>query len=117
MLRELATGTEGRIEGVTNYTIDRGERFLVYSTTGADSLNVDGVHVRNLATGVVTPLKVATGNYRSLAIDEAGTQVAFVTDADEYKNEKPRMTLYHASLTGTRQRPGVQPAAIACPPP
>lgn len=113
VLRELATGTEVRIEGVTNHVIDRGERFLVYSTTGADSLNVDGVFVRNLATGVVTPLKVATGNYRSLAIDEAGTQVAFVTDADEYKNDKPRVTLYHASLTGTRQRPGVQPATVA----
>ena len=115
VLRELATGTEVRIEGVTNYVIDRGERFLVYSTTGADSLGLDGVHVRHLATGVVTPLKVATGNYRGLAIDEAGTQVAFVTDADEYRNDKPRMTLYHASLTGTRQKPGVQSAAVAVP--
>lgn len=113
VLRELATGTEVRIEGVTNYTIDRGERYLVYSVAGADSLGVDGVYVRTLATGVVTPLKVATGNYRSLAIDEAATQVAFVTDADEWKNEKARVTLYHASLTGTRQKPGIQPATVA----
>lgn len=113
VLRELATGTEVRVERVTNYTIDLNERWLVYSTTGADSLNADGVFVRNLATGVVTPLLVATGNYRSLAIDESATQVAFVTDADEWKSEKPRMTLYHASLTGTRQRPGVQPATVA----
>jgi len=113
VLRELATGAEVRIEGVTNYTMDRGEKWLAYSVTGADSLGVDGVYVRELATGTVTPLKVATGNYRSLAIDEAGTQVAFVTDADEWKVEKARMTLYHASLTGTRQRPGVQAAAVA----
>ena len=113
VLRELASGTEVRIESVTNYMIDQGERWLVYSTTGADSLNADGVFARNLATGVVTPLKVATGNYRSIAIDEAGTQVAFVTDADEWKAEKARVTLYHASLVGTRQRPGVQPATVA----
>ena len=113
VLRELSTGAEVRIDGVTNYTMDQGERWLVYSTTGADSLNVDGVSVRNLATGAVTPLKVGTGNYRSVAIDEAATQVAFVTDADEWTLEKPRMTLYHASLAGTRTRPGVQPAAVA----
>ena len=113
VLRELVSGTEVRVDRVTNYAIDRNERWLVYSTTGADSLNADGVFVRDLATGLVTPLHVATGNYRSLAIDEAGTQVAFVTDADEWKAEKPRMTLYHASLSGTRQRPGVQAATVA----
>ncbi len=113
VLRELATGTEVRIEGVTNYEMDRGERWLVYSTTGPDSANADGVHVRNLATGAVTTLKSGTGNYRSLAIDEAATQVAFVTDADEWTAESPRMTLYHASLTGTRQRPGPQSATVA----
>ncbi len=113
VLRDLASGTEVRIDGVTNYVMDRGEKWLAYSVTGADSLSVDGVYVRELATGAVTPLKVATGNYRSLAIDEAGTQLAFVTDADEWKSEKSRVTLYHASLTGTRQKPGVQPASVA----
>ncbi len=113
VLHEIATGTEVRIEGVTNYTIDQKERWLVYATTGADSLNADGVFVRDLASGTVTPIKVATGNYRSLAIDEAGTQVAFVSDADEWKAEKARVTLYHASLVGTRQRSGVQAATVA----
>ncbi|MCL4214914.1 MAG: prolyl oligopeptidase family serine peptidase [Gemmatimonadales bacterium] len=117
VLREIATGTEVRVEGVTNYTIDDGERWLAYSVTGADSLGVDGVYVRDLATGTVTPLKVATGNYRSLAIDEAGTQVAFVTDADEWKEEKPRVTLYHATLPGsgarTRGAPSAATVAVA----
>ena len=34
-----------RIEGVTGYVIDEREQWLVYSTTGADSLGVDGVPV------------------------------------------------------------------------
>ena len=120
VLRDLASGTEVRVDGVTNYTFDLGERWLVYSVTGADSLGVDGVFARELATGTVTPLKVATGNYRSLAIDEAGTQVAFVTDADEWKAEKPRVALYHASLVAptaaarsARGRPAPQAATIA----
>lgn len=111
VLREIATGTEVRVDGVTNYTFDERERWLVYSVTGADSLGVDGVYARDLATGTVTPLKVATGNYRSLAIDEAGTQVAFVTDADEWKEEKPRATLYHAALSGAATRARGAPSA------
>ena len=117
VLRDLASGQETRIEGVTGYVVDRGERLVVYAVAGADSLKVDGVYVRDLATGAVTPLKTGTGNYRALALDEAGTQVAFVTDADEFATaEKPRMALYHAALTGSRARPGPQAATLAVAP-
>ena len=115
VLRELAAGTEVRIEGVTNYLLDAREQWLVYSTGGADSLKMDGIFVRQLSSGTVTALKVATGNYRSLAVDETGTQVAFVTDADEWTAAKPRMTLYHASLVGTKAKPGPQMASVAVP--
>jgi hypothetical protein len=76
VIRELATGTEVRVEGVTNYTLHKSERFLVYSVAGADSLAVDGVYVRDLVSGTVTAVKQGTGNYRSLAIDDAATPVA-----------------------------------------
>lgn len=109
VLREIATGTEVRIEGVTGFAIDEDEKWLAYSLAGADSLAIDGVYVRNLATGAVTELKKGTGNYRSLAFDEQGTQLAFVTDADEWTDEKPRFSVYHASLTG--QRGGTPQAA------
>lgn len=110
VIRELATGTETRIEGVTNYTLHQGEKWLVYSLTGADSLGVDGVYVRDLATGTETALKKATGNYRSLTLDEAGTQVAFITDADSWGADAARYAVYHASLSGARNRPGPQAA-------
>lgn len=113
VLRELATGTEVRMDGVTNYVLDDQERWLVYSVTGADSLVVDGVYARELATGAVTTLKQGTGNYRSLAIDEAATQAAFVTDADQWTAAEPRFTLYHAALALPRARRGPQPAAVA----
>lgn len=107
ILRELATGAEVRIEGVTDYALDRGEKWLLYAVAGADSLKVDGVYARHLATGTVTPLKQGTGNYRALALDEAGAQAAFVTDADEWSAEKPRLALYHVALAGPK------PAAAA----
>ncbi|MEY4607885.1 MAG: hypothetical protein RL625_102, partial [Gemmatimonadota bacterium] len=117
VIRELATGQETRIDGVTGFVVDRAERVVVYAVAGADSLKVDGVYARDLATGTVTPLKTGTGNYRALALDEAGAQVAFVTDADEFTTaEKPRMALYHAALVGPRSRPGAQPATLAVAP-
>jgi dipeptidyl aminopeptidase/acylaminoacyl peptidase len=110
VIRELATGNETRIENVSNYSVHQSEQWLVYSRAGADSLGIDGVYLRDLVTGTETVLKTATGNYRALAIDEAGTQVAFITDADSWGEETARFAVYHAALTGPRNRPGPQAA-------
>jgi hypothetical protein len=104
VIRDLTSGTEVRVEGVTNYTLHKNERWLVYSVAGADSLAVDGVYVRDLTTGTVTELKKGTGNYRSLAVDDAGTQVAFITDTDLWGRDTVRFALYHAVLSGARAR-------------
>ncbi|MFZ9899819.1 MAG: hypothetical protein ACO3F5_10320, partial [Gemmatimonadaceae bacterium] len=111
VLRELASGAETRIEGVTEYALDRGEQWLAYVQAGADSLGIDGVYLRRLATGVTTPLKRGTGNYRALAFDATGAQLAFLTDADEWSTEKPRLALYHAALSATK--PAVVTLAVA----
>jgi len=82
---------------------------------GPDSLGVDGVFLRRLSTGVTTPLKRGAGNYRGLAFDETGTQLAFLTDADEWTQEKPRLALYHAALAATKAPVvtlAVAPAAV-----
>ncbi|WKW12602.1 prolyl oligopeptidase family serine peptidase [Pseudogemmatithrix spongiicola] len=113
VIRELATGTETRIEHVSAYELNESERWLAYARAGADSLGVDGVYVRDLTTGVETALKVATGNYRSLAFDEAGSQLAFITDADSWGAETVRFAVYHAALAGPRSRPGPQQATRA----
>ena len=90
MIRELASGSETRIEHVSSYVLHESERWLAYVRSAADSLGVDGVYLRDLSTGTETALKVATGNYRALAFDEAGTQLAFITDADSWGAEKAR---------------------------
>ncbi|MBA3853067.1 MAG: hypothetical protein C0503_01555 [Gemmatimonas sp.] len=111
VIRDLATGTETRIDHVSAYELHENERWLAYARAGADSLNVDGVYVRDLTAGTETAVKVATGNYRSLAFDEAGTQLAFITDADSWGAETARFAVYHAALSGPRNRPGPQQAA------
>lgn len=104
VLRELDTGSEIQIERVSDYALHDSEHWLAYAVAGPDSLGIDGVFVRELATGTVTPLKQGTGNYRNLTFDEDGTQLAFLTDADDWGQDTVRYALYHAPLTGARNR-------------
>ena len=113
VIRELSSGAETRIEHVSSYELHDSERWLAYSLAAADSLGLDGVYLRELGSGTVTPLKRGTGNYRSLAFDEAGTQLAFITDADHWGRDTVRFAVYHAALSGPRGRGGPQAATSA----
>lgn len=102
VLRELATGTETRIEGVTSYSFDEGERWLGYTVTTRDGVG-DGAYVRALATGATTPLLASRGTYRGFTFDRKGDQVAFLADAGD-TTSRPRFALYHASLAPAKGR-------------
>lgn len=102
VLRELATGAETRIEGVTSYSFDEGERWLGYTVTTRDGTG-DGAYVRALATGATTPLLASRGTYRGFTFDRKGDQVAFLADAGD-TTSRPRFALYHASLAPAKGR-------------
>ncbi|MES2522048.1 MAG: prolyl oligopeptidase family serine peptidase [Gemmatimonadota bacterium] len=102
VLRDLAAGTETRIEGVVSYDFDENERWLGYTVTTRDG-KTDGAYVRALATGTTTPLLAARGSYRSFAFDRKGEQVLFLADAGD-TTSKPLFTLYQASLTPAKGR-------------
>ncbi|MHB1313195.1 MAG: alpha/beta hydrolase family protein [Gemmatimonadaceae bacterium] len=110
LLRDIATGQEVRIDDVTSYLFDEGERLLAYTTTSADS-SKSGVHVRDLASGAVTTLAAGKGSYKSLAIDRKGTQVAFVSDRDDIAASKPKYALYYALLVPAKGQKGPAVAA------
>lgn len=110
MLRDLTTGQETKIDDVTSYLFDEGEKLLVYSTQSADSTK-SGVHVRDLAAGTVTTLASGKGNYKSVAVDRKGSQVAFVSDRDDLAAAKPRYALYYASLVLAKGQKGPIAAA------
>jgi dipeptidyl aminopeptidase/acylaminoacyl peptidase len=105
MLRDLATGQELKIDDVTSYLFDENEKVLVYAAQSTDSTK-SGVYVRDLATGTVTTLVSGKGNYKSLAVDRKGTQVAFVTDRDDLAAAKPRYALYYAALVLAKGQKG-----------
>ncbi len=99
VLRELANGTETKIEDVSAYTMDDAEKWLAYTTSSPDSTK-PGAFVRQLATGTTTTLLAGKGNYRSLVLDRKGTQVAFVSDRADAASAKPRFALYMSTLSG-----------------
>lgn len=103
VLRELATGAETRIDGVTGYTFDDNEQWLGYTVTTRDGVN-NGAFVRALGTGAVTALMAGQATYRSLSFDRKGSQVVFVSDVGD-STARPRHALYYASLTPARGKP------------
>lgn len=103
VLRDLRTGEETRIGEVVSYAFDEGGRWLVYTVSSKEPER-DGAYARSLENGRTHALLTGRGNYRGLAIDDDGTQVAFVSDRDEYAREKPRYAFYHARLAGEAVR-------------
>jgi dienelactone hydrolase len=112
VVRDLQDGTEVRIADVTEYALDRRGAWLGYTVSSRDSTR-DGAYVRDLGAGREIALLTGRGNYKQLVFDEAGTQVAFVSDRDEFRRERARYALYHAPLRGGSATALVTPAALA----
>ena len=96
VLRDLAAGTDLRVEGVTAFVFDDDEQWLGYTVSTRDGA-ASGAYVRALASGTVTPLTTGAATYRGLTFDRAGRQVAFLSDIGD-STAKPKMAVYHASL-------------------
>jgi dipeptidyl aminopeptidase/acylaminoacyl peptidase len=103
VVRDLRTGEETRIADVASFVVSDDGRWLAYAVSSREKAR-DGAYARELATGRTLELATGEGNYKGLAFDEAGTQVAFTTDRDEYARETPRYALYHARLADGRAR-------------
>jgi dipeptidyl aminopeptidase/acylaminoacyl peptidase len=110
VLRELATGADVRIAGVTGYTFDERGAWLGYTVSSRDGAR-DGAYVRSLADGRTHVLLTGEGSYRGLVFDRAGMQAAFVSDRDARGKEK-RHALYHASLRSPAARRAVASAEL-----
>lgn len=101
VIRDLRTGTETRVENVLAYTVDDSAKWLAYTVSSRNGAE-DGVYLHTLATGAVQPVMTGEGNYRLLTLDEKASQLAFVSDRDEYGKDEARYTVYHASLRSPR---------------
>jgi dipeptidyl aminopeptidase/acylaminoacyl peptidase len=93
ILRKLATGEETTIPEVTEYDVETKGTWLAYATSSADAAK-DGAFARLLADGTVKPLMTGRGRYKSLTFNEAGNQIAFLSDQAEYDKPVSPYRLY-----------------------
>ena len=94
VLRNLASGQERRIEMVSNYELTNNGARLLYTTSTKDGSN-DGALAMNTADGTVTTLLAGKGDYRAIALDEAGAQTAFLSTHDDPDAKQPQYKLYY----------------------
>lgn len=94
VLRNLTTGQETSIAEVNDYVWNTDGSWLAYAVSSNTAAN-DGAFARNLANGTVVSLQKGKGNYKSLAFDEAGKQVAFLSDQAEYDKKVRPYRLYY----------------------
>ncbi len=108
VVRNTTTGVEERIADVTTYAFDVNGANLAY-TIVSRTAGRDGAYLRAIGTGTETVLAQGLGNYKAITFDREGKQVAFVSDKDEFANEKPRYAVYHTAVSRGAARRVVAP--------
>jgi hypothetical protein len=98
-IRNMSTGAEEKLADVLNFAFDDSAKVLGY-TVVSRLVGKDGAYVRNLGNGTVTALATGNGDYRGLVFDHATSQVAFLSNRDEFGKPKAAFALYHATLKG-----------------
>jgi hypothetical protein len=94
VLRDLASGDERRFEFVAAYAFSEGGDRLAYVASTPDGEG-DGVWVVDVATGAAHTVSTGRGKYRSLAFDDDGRQLAFITTRDDPDAKQAAYALYH----------------------
>jgi dipeptidyl aminopeptidase/acylaminoacyl peptidase len=97
VLRDLESGAEERIADVLSFVVDDSARRVAYAVSSR-SASEDGVYLRELGATAAVPVLRGEGNYKQLAFDRAGAQLAFVSDKEQYGQDKARYTLYYATV-------------------
>jgi hypothetical protein len=94
VLRNLSSGAEQQFEMVQAYVFSKDGGHLAYTASSKDS-TADGGFVIATADGSVTTMLEGAGDYVSATFDEAGEQIAFLSNRDDYESKQPSFTLYY----------------------
>ena len=94
ILRNLTTGDEATIPEVSEYEWDQQGNWLAYAVSSADAAK-DGAFARRINDGTVAALHTGRGHYKSLAFDDTGLQLAFISDEADYAQKASPYRLYY----------------------
>jgi dienelactone hydrolase len=111
VLRNLGTGAEERLSDVLDYAFDDSAKVFVY-TVVSRAPDKDGAYVRNLRNNTTATLLAGRGDYNQVAIDRSASQIAFISNRDDFGKDDAKYTLYYASQQDMAARPAVAPAAL-----
>jgi hypothetical protein len=111
VLRNMGTGAEERMADVLDYAFDDSAKVLVYTVVSRTE-GKDGAFVRHLGTGATTALLTGKGDYNQVAIDRAVSQVAFISNKDEFGKDEATYTLYHALIKDGAAKAVVTPPVV-----
>lgn len=90
VLLELATQRADTIAFVRDYKLAKsGGRILVNTSGTPDSTLLEGVYLFNCALRQLRPLVQQKGDYKQLAFNEKGTQLAFLANLDTARMQVP----------------------------
>jgi dipeptidyl aminopeptidase/acylaminoacyl peptidase len=94
IVRNLVSGDEVTIPEVMEYTWDKKGDWLAYAVSSNDAAK-DGAFARHIQDGAVKTLGIGRGHYKSLAFDDAGAQLAFLSDEADYAQRVSPYRLYY----------------------
>lgn len=94
VLRYLNTGVEKEFGDATDYAFSKNGAWLIYTAASKDS-SADGIYAVETRSGKVTEVMKGAGDYKQIAIDDTGEQVAFLSNRDDFQSEQPEFALYH----------------------
>src|SRR5690606_4839285 len=118
ILLNPASGEERRVEDVVSYAFsDDGARFA-FTRSNKDG-DADGVYVMDVRSGSITTLLSGKGQYKQLAFDDAGRQIAFISNVDEFMQPDttvdPSWKVYHWDGRADAARMIVAPGTAGVP--
>ena len=111
VLRNMGTGAEERLSDVLDYAFDDSAKVFVY-TVVSRTPEKDGAYLRTLGSSTTATLLSGRGDYNQVAVDRAGSQVAFIANRDDFSTNDTKYTLYHAAKPDLTARAAVAPATL-----
>ncbi len=96
VLLNLNTGRETRYEKVTDYLFAQEATVLAFATSTSDGAG-DGAYAVDLDGMARHAVLQGEGNYKQLAVADDGTQIAFLSDRDDYDADQPEFTLFRGA--------------------
>lgn len=97
-IKSLQTGGLDSIKYVEEYAFDEQGNKLFYRQSSPDSLvTQSGVYLYDLKQRTHKPLSTGEGDYKNIAFDKSGTQLAFTAYKGPLKNTKRKYSLYYFS--------------------